>query len=157
MEILQHLVDNHNHAFYLVGGISLVVELAVLGLGGPLLFFGIAAFITGLLINVGLISGWEAEIFTLAVITAVIALVLWRPLKNFQNAGGGADTSSDMIGLTVPVAVDINSKVGGKIRYSAINWNARLAEDSGVEVIAAGESCTIAGVEGTTMLVKPQA
>ena len=151
MDIIQYLLDNHDQTFYLIGGVSLVVELALLGLGGPLLFFGLAAFFTGALSSFGVISGWDLEIFTLAISTAILAIVLWRPLRNFQNAGGGPDTSSDMIGLNVPAATDI-SRSGGKIRYSGIDWNARLSVDAGVETIAAKELCIIVGVKGTTML-----
>jgi|TARA_B110000908_G_scaffold73202_1_gene88305 membrane protein implicated in regulation of membrane protease activity len=153
MDIIQYLLDNHDQTFYLIGGVSLVVELALLGLGGPLLFFGLAAFFTGALSSFGVISGWDLEIFTLAISTAILAIVLWRPLRNFQNAGGGPDTSSDMIGLNVPAATDI-SRSGGKIRYSGIDWNARLSVDAGVETIAAKELCIIVGVKGTTMLVE---
>lgn len=133
----------------------MVIELTVLGLGGPLLFFGLAAFITGALSGFGVISGWESEIFTVGVCTATLAIVLWKPLKNFQNSGGGPDTSSDMIGLKVPAASDINKR-NGKIRYSGVDWNARLNSDAGVETIAAKELCIIVGVEGTVMLVEPQ-
>ena len=155
MDIMQYLLDNHDQAFYLIGGVSLVIELALLGLGGPLLFFGLAAFITGALSGLGVISGWESEIFTLGISTAILALVLWKPLKNFQNSGGGPDTSSDMIGLKVPAASDINQR-SGKIRYSGVDWNARLSNDAGVEIIVAKELCVIVGVKGTTMLVERQ-
>lgn len=155
MDILQYLQDNHDHAFYLLGGLSLVVELTILGLSGPLLFLGIAAFITGALSALGLINGWETEIFTLGVTAAALALLLWQPLKKFQNAGGGPDSSSDMIGLDVPAATDIDQS-SGKIRYSGIDWNAHIAADADVDTIAAEQMCTIVGVEGTTMLVKPR-
>ena len=153
MDIIQYLLDNHDQTFYLIGGVSLVIELALLGLGGPLLFFGIAAFITGALSGLGVISGWESETFTVGVCTAILAIVLWKPLKKFQNSGGGPDTSSDMIGLKVPASSMIN-QTGGKIRYSGIDWSARLSTDAGVESIAAEDICIIVGVEGTTMLVK---
>ncbi len=155
MDIFQYLLDNHDHTFYLIGGLSLVMELTLLGLSGPLLFLGIGAFITGALSGLGYISGWEAEIFTLGAITAILALVLWLPLKKFQNAGGGPDSSSDMIGLDVPATSNIDQD-SGKIRYSGIDWNARMATDAGVDSIAAEQTCTIVGVEGTTMLVKPK-
>ena len=60
-----------------------------------------------------------------------------------------------MIGLNVMAAANIGQSKG-KIRYSGIDWNARLSPDAGVEAIAAEQMCTIVAVEGTTMLVKPQ-
>ncbi len=68
MDILQYFSDHHDQFFYCLAGLSFIVELTVLGLGGPLLFFAIASFITGILISIGLISGWEAEVFTLGMI-----------------------------------------------------------------------------------------
>lgn len=154
MDILQYLLDHHDHTFYLIGGFSLLIELAVLGLGGPLLFFGIAAFITGALSSMGVVSGWEGEIFTLGILTTVLAIILWKPLKKIQNSGGGPDTSSDMIGLTVPVATAI-TRTEGHIRYSGINWNARLSNEVDVDTIEVKQQCVIIGVDGTTMMVKP--
>jgi membrane protein implicated in regulation of membrane protease activity len=154
MDILQYFSDHHDQFFYCLAGLSFVVELTVLGLGGPLLFFAIASFITGILISIGLISGWETEVFTLGILTAVIAALLWKPLKNFQNSGGGADTSSDMIGRTVPAGSEITA-TQGSIRYSGVDWNSRLSKDAGVESIAEGGQCVIASVEGNVMLVKP--
>ena len=154
MDILQYFADHHDQFFYLLAGLSFIVELTVLGLGGPLLFFAIASFFTGILISIGLISGWEAEVFALGILTAVITVLLWKPLKNFQNSGGGADTSSDMIGRQVPSSSEITA-TGGRIRYSGIDWNSRLSEDAGVESIAEGEQCVIASVDGNVMLVKP--
>ena len=154
MDIIQYLLDHHDQTFYLIGGLSLIVELTVLGLSGPLLFFGMAAFITGALSSLGIISGWEAEIFTLGISAGILAALLWQPLKRFQNSGGGPDTSSDMIGLQVPASTDINQN-SGKIRYSGIDWNARLGRDVASDGIKAKEMCTIIGVEGTIMLVKP--
>ena len=114
---------------------------------------GIASLVTALLISVGLISGWEVEILVVGVLTVLIALLLWKPLKKFQNSGGGADTSSDMIGREVKVSKDITAE-GGAIRYSGIDWQARLDASANEAFIAAGEQCIIASVNGNIMLVK---
>lgn len=153
MDIVQYITDNHDHVFYLLAGLCFVVELAVLGLGGPLLFFAMASAITGALVSVGLISGWEIELFVLGVLTAVIAAVLWKPFKRFQNSGGGPDTSSDMIGRQVPASSEI-TRVDGSIRYSGINWTSRLSKGATVDSIAEGEQCIIDAVDGNVMLVK---
>jgi membrane protein implicated in regulation of membrane protease activity len=154
MDLLQYFVQHHDHFFYTLAGLSFILELTLLGLGGPLLFFAIASFITALLISAGLIAGWDIEIFVLGVLTALIAVVLWKPLKKFQNSGGGADSSSDMIGRQVPASSEITA-TGGSIRYSGINWNSRLAEDSVTASIAEGDQCLIASVDGNIMVVKP--
>jgi membrane protein implicated in regulation of membrane protease activity len=154
MDILQYFAHHHDHLFYLIAGISFIVELAILGLGSPLLFFAIASFITGLLISLGALSSWEMEIFALGVLTALTTLLLWKPLKNFQNSGGGADTSSDMIGKQVSASSEI-TLVKGTIRYSGIDWNSRLDAGATVTSIANGEQCVITSVDGNVMIVKP--
>ena len=146
--------EHHDHFFYLLAGLSFIVELTVIGLGGPLLFFAIASFITAIMISAGLISGWELEVFVVGVLTALTALLLWKPLKNFQNSGGGADSSSDMIGRQVPASSEITT-LGGSIRYSGIDWNSRLDADSGTTSTAEGDHCLISSVDGNIMVVKP--
>ncbi len=153
MDIFALINANHDHFFYILAGISFILELSVLGLSGPLLFFAMASLVTALLISFGLLSGWEVEFFTTAVLTGLIALFLWRPLKNFQNSGGGTDTSSDMISRVVPASKDITA-AGGAIRYSGIDWQARLDPGANDTFIAKGDQCIIAAVDGNVMLVK---
>jgi membrane protein implicated in regulation of membrane protease activity len=154
MDILEYIADHHDQFFYVVAGLSFILELTITGMSGPLLFFAIGSFITGVLISIGLISGWEVELFALGLLTVSITVLLWKPLKRFQDSGGGADTSSDMIGRQVPAASEI-TEAGGSIRYSGINWNSRLDEEAGVASIAEGDSCVISSVDGNVMLVKP--
>lgn len=156
MDIAAYISANHAHLFYVLAGLSFLVELTVLGLSGPLLFFAIASFVTAILISVGLISGWEVEIFTVGVLTALTAYLLWKPLKRFQNSGDGSDNSSDMIGRQVPVSKTVSVSEGA-IRYSGIDWNSRLADGAGVESIEEGQLCVITSVNGNIMLVKPLA
>lgn len=153
MEIFELINASHDRFFYVLAGTSFILELSLLGLSGPLLFFAIASLVTALLISVGLISGWEAEILVVGVLTVLIASLLWRPLKKFQNSGGGADTSSDMIGRAVTVSKDITAEEGA-IRYSGIDWQARLDASANEAFIAEGEQCIIASVNGNIMLVK---
>jgi membrane protein implicated in regulation of membrane protease activity len=151
---MQTFLENHQLIWYAIAGLSLVLELGIMGLSGPLLFFAIASAVTGILVNIGFISGWQSEVLAVGLLTAVITLVLWKPLKNMQNSRSKTDNSSDMIGLQVPASDDI-TRDSGSVRYSGVNWNARLAEDVDIEMIENSSSCTIVAVTGTTMLVKP--
>ncbi|WP_085300628.1 NfeD family protein [Cognaticolwellia mytili] len=154
MDIISYLNENHAHLFYLMAGISFVIELTILGLSGPLLFFALASVLTGILIRLNILSGWESECFTVGLLSGIIAWVLWKPMKRFQNSGGGADTSSDMIGKKVPSSNEITHEKGS-IRFSGIDWSARLSSDCHETSLAANSSCIITGVNGNIMLVKP--
>ncbi|NQZ25520.1 MAG: NfeD family protein [Colwellia sp.] len=151
---MQTFLENHQLIWYAIAGLSLVLELGLMGLSGPLLFFAIASAITGVLISLGLIDGWQSEILVVGVLSAVITLLLWKPLKKMQNSRSKTDNSSDMIGLQVQVSDDI-TKASGSIRYSGINWPARLADDVNIELIENNSQCTIVAITGNTMLVAP--
>ncbi len=149
---MEYFLENHDHLWYLIAGLSFVIELSIMGLSGPLLFFAIASLITGVLVNIGLIEGWKIEIFTIGILTALTAIILWKPLKKLQNTKVDTDNSSDMIGLQVPVSAEITA-ISGSIRYSGINWNARLAENCGVDKISEPNQCKIVAIKGNIMLV----
>ncbi len=151
---MQTFLESHQLIWWAIAGLSLVVELGVMGLSGPLLFFAFASMITGVLISFGFVEGWQSEVLVVGVLTAIITLVLWKPLKKMQNSRSKTDSSSDMIGLQVPVSEAITT-TAGSIRYSGVNWQARLAEGVELEVIESNSQCIITEIAGTTMLVKP--
>jgi membrane protein implicated in regulation of membrane protease activity len=154
MDIAAYISANHDHFFYALAGVSFLVELTLMGLSGPLLFFAIASFMTAILISMGLISGWEIEVFTVGILAAFTAFLLWKPLRRFQNSSDGSDNSSDMINRQVLVRKTV-SQTAGAIRYAGIDWTSRLDKDAGVESIDEGKLCMITSVDGNIMLVKP--
>ena len=151
--IIDYLFNNHDKLLYCLAGILLLIELTIIGLSGPLLFIAISCALTGVLVSLNLISTWEIELLFIGVFSLLSALLLWKPLKLFQGTGTVTDNSSDMIGQTVPVSERVTA-TQGSIRHSGINWTARLAKDSQVEQIEAGELVLIAGVTGNTILIK---
>lgn len=151
-QVLSYFSENRDHLLFIIAGLSFLIELSVMGLSSPLFFFAVGTFLTAIMVSFGLVNEWEMILFTVGACTAIAAAVLWGPLKRFQNHGGGPDTSSDMIGRTVPVSETITA-TNGKIRFSGIDWNARL-DNKSTAPIAAGEHCVISGVEGNIMIVK---
>jgi len=150
---MEYFLENPDYLWYLIAGLSFVIELSIMGLSGPLLFFAMASLLTGILVSIGLIDGWQSEIVSVGLLTALIAFILWKPLKQFQNTKSNTDNSSDMIGLKVPASSEINAS-SGTIRYSGINWQARLADEANVELISEKSLCQIVAITGNTMLVK---
>lgn len=153
MALLEYFSNHHEHFLYLIAGLCFVIELSVIGLSGPLFFFAIAAFLTGVAVDLGLIQGLEIEIFTVGVLTSVITALLWKPLKRFQNAEKTTDQSSDMIGRVVISSSEI-TKHQGSIRHSGIDWPARISPESDSAPIDSDSPCEITKVDGNTMIVK---
>ena len=76
----------------------------------------------------------------------------WLPTKRgdrFLREGGG---DSDLIGVKAPVSQDI-TRVDGKVRYSGIDWSARLDRASPVEIIPIGIMVQIVAVDGNVLIV----
>ncbi|MEI6897089.1 MAG: NfeD family protein [Psychromonas sp.] len=151
--IFDYLVHHHDTLLYIIAGLSLLVELTVIGLSGPLLFFAIACAITAVLVSLNIVSSWEMELLLVGLFTLLSSVLMWKPLKRFQGSGHVSDNSSDMIGQNVPVS-EVLTQHGGSIRFSGINWTARLSEDSSHESIAIGEYVKIHAVDGNIMIIK---
>jgi membrane protein implicated in regulation of membrane protease activity len=150
---MEYFLANPDHLWYLIAGISFVIELSIMGLSGPLLFFAIASLMTGILVSTGIIDGWQSQILSIGLLTALVAAILWKPLKSLQNSIEKTDNSSDMVGLKVLVSADVTA-TAGSIRYSGINWQARLADDANVTTITEQSQCVIVAITGNIMLVK---
>lgn len=151
---MEHFSQHHDHLLYAIGAICLLLELGVLGMSGPLLFIAVGCIASGVLVTLNVISGVELEVLMVAVFAFVSAVGLWKPLKKFQNAGGGPDTSSDMIGKKLLVTFAI-SRDHGRVSYSGIEWQARL-DATVVEPIAVATQALVVGVDGSLLIVKPQ-
>jgi len=150
---MQYFFEHHDHLWFLVAGLSFIIELSIMGLSGPLLFFAIASLFTGILVSIGFIDGWQSEVLIVGLLSVFVAITLWKPLKRLQDSKSDTDNSSDMIGLKVLASSDI-TEISGSIRYSGIDWQARLAEDANTELIKVENQCSIVAITGNTMLVK---
>jgi len=150
--LVDYFLQHHDKLLYLLAGVCLVVELTIMGLSGPLLFFSIGCTITGLLVTMGIFSGWELEVLSVGIFSMLSALILWQPLKTFQGVQRVSDQSSDMIGQIVAVSAPVNH-TNGCIRYSGINWQARLDDNSPPEALLSGSRAEIIAVEGNVMII----
>lgn len=151
--VIDYLFYHHDKLLYLIAGGSLLIELTLIGLSGSLLFFAIGCALTGVLVSLNILSSWEMELLFVGLFTLLSSIIMWKPLKRFQGSGKVDDSSSDMIGKMVTVSKTLN-KQGGSIRFSGINWTARLAQDSNDTSIAVGELVKIHGVDGNIMIIK---
>lgn len=152
--LVEYFVQHPDFLLYSIAGICLILELSVLGMSGPLLFLALGCLLTGMMVSLGVISGWEIELLSVGLLSALGAVFLWKPLKKFQNAGPGRDTSSDMIGKILPVTHPI-TRDQGSVSYSGIDWPARL-DPAYNEIINAGNRACVVAVEGSLLLVKPE-
>lgn len=150
---MDYFLQNYDKLLYIIAGVSLVLELTVMGLSGPLLFFAIACGITGVIVSAGLITSWEFIVLSVGILSLFSAFILWKPLKSFQGPTQVSDNSSDMIGQIVPVSEEVTVN-GGSIRHSGISWQARLDSNSTLKSLEKELRVEICAVDGNVMIVK---
>jgi membrane protein implicated in regulation of membrane protease activity len=143
----------HPHIFWLsLGGVLLAAEM--LGGNGYLLWSGVAAIVTGLLVWL-LPFGWEWQGVVFAVLTLLAAWLWWRWLSNRVRQQARADSQLNQRGqqlvgkiFTLDTAL-INGR--GHMRVGDSSWPV-LAEDD----LPAGTRVEVFAVEGITLKVRPR-
>ena len=148
----------HQGEFWIVCGFAiLIIEVMFLGMAtGVLLFAGLGALVTGLLMQLGLLpETWLAGLSSFGIGSGVITLVLWKPLKRLQ--GGKTpdkDRSSDLIGLEFVLTQDIDLQTPGRTRYSGVEWRVEISPEADTQLISAGQRVTVTSVDVGIFRVK---
>ncbi|WP_318441565.1 NfeD family protein [Photobacterium leiognathi] len=125
----------------IVGGtILLGIELLVLG-GTTLVItiVGVSMYITALALF--FVKASPLHAFTaLTIVTPIVTIVSWKPLKALQDRTSTAHVESDFANITFILKSNISPTEFGHHRYSGIEWNVKspqtLASGTLVRVIA---------------------
>lgn len=135
---MQYILSHLPQSLVVLGLILLAIEVMVLGFSTFVLFFiGIGTIATGALMAMGLIpETLLMSLFTTAIISALIAVFSWKPMKRMQNKVEVKQVNNDMIGHQFILAEDL--AIGGTIshHYSGINWKVKATKalPAGTEV-----------------------
>lgn len=152
-------LNHHQGEFWIaVGFLLLAIEVLVMGMAsGVLLFAGLGALATGLLMLAGVVpETWLAGIAGLGISSGLITALLWKPLRRLQGTHAPSrDTSSDLIGLEFVAEQDMTPLQPGAKRYSGIQWRVEIDQDAGVDAIAAGQRVIVTSVDVGVFRVKP--
>lgn len=118
-------INNNLAQFVLVLGLALLaIEILVLGFATFFLFFaGLAAVITSILIWMAIVPAEPMmALLSTAILTALSALVLWKPLKQMQEDREPSVAQSDLIGLRFTLQQAVSPQQSGLYQYSGIQW-----------------------------------
>ncbi len=146
-------ISNHlTESLIIIGLLLLTIEVVVLGFSTFVLFFvGVAALFTGLLMFAGFIpETLMSAVLSVAIITAMDAVLLWKPLKNMQTKVDKKVAESDLIGHGFIVETDISPNNEGRYHYSGINWKVKTSTE-----IQAGSKVKVVGTEVGVFYVEP--
>lgn len=135
--------NNLAETLLIIGIALLAIEIVVLGFSTFVLFFvGAAAVVTSGLLYIGLIpDSMLAALLCTAIITAISAALLWKPLKNMQAKVDTTKAKGDLVGHRFILVEDVAPEMTPIYRYSGIDWklkaNEHLVSGTKVEVTEA--------------------
>ncbi len=151
--ILSHLPE-----FFLALGFLLLAIEAITGFSvGILLFSGLGALTTGLLMNFSILpETWIAGVSCTGISSGIITGLLWKPFKKLQgdNTHAEKDNSSDLVGHEFTLESDINATQMANVNYSGINWKVQIDHASKIDTIKAGQRVVVNSVEVGLFKVK---
>ncbi|WP_372763254.1 NfeD family protein [Pseudoalteromonas sp.] len=121
---MSFITDNLPQVLMVLGILALIIEVAVLGLTTfILLFLGISLFVTGLLMSLGIMTdSITTALWSNTLITAALAILLWKPLKKMQSNVDRKQVNSDFAELTFVLSSDLNEQQVSTYKYSGISW-----------------------------------
>lgn len=140
-------------AWFLVGLLLLLAELVTPGF--VVIFFGVGAWVTALLIAFGLLPSFNAQLLTFMV-ASVVALLLFRKkgkslFEGRRGGGYGANEAVDsIVGEKAVVVADIAPNVTGKVEFNGSHWQAEADV-----AIAKGTTVSVVERRNLTLIVKP--
>jgi membrane protein implicated in regulation of membrane protease activity len=135
---MQYLLSNLAQSFIVLGLILLAVEVLVLGFSTfVLIFVGIGTIAAGILMALSMVpeTVFNAILVT-AVISTLVAIVSWKPMKRMQNKVESNQTTNDIIGYRFVLADELPLGQTVTHRYSGIDWKVRAKQplEVGTEV-----------------------
>lgn len=135
------MFSNISQTLLVLGLLALIIEVLILGCSTlVLLFFGIAMLLTSGLIYIGIIdANWISTLSTLAIITLLLTIALWKPFKKLQNKPAKTDVNTDFAVITFKLEKDLLPSERYTFNYSGIQWlikaDTTIAKDVTVKVI----------------------
>ena len=135
-----------------------MLPFAVPGVLEVLLALAIGAFVSAALIW----FGWLPEdtslvLLSLAMLTALSALLLWKPLRKLQKTGirlQEDSTISDFVGTELVLTEQATKNSDSHIQFCGLEWRVRLDPEDHATVIDAGQRVFISSAAVGVLLVK---
>ena len=152
-------IQNNQSGFWIAAGFTmLAAEVLLFGFTTIILMFaGLGALMTGLLMMFGLLpETWIAGTSCFGISTGIISALLWKPLKSMQdNRTSSRKPSSDLIGHEFAVQQRVTTQQPGTYRYSGIDWKVEIDAEAGVDTLEAGQRVTVSSVDAGIFRVRP--
>jgi inner membrane protein len=107
-----------------------------------LFFVGLAAVAAGGLMTIGVVpDSMLSALSSVGVLTALSAMLLWRPLKSMQGNVESKKVTSDLVGHSFILNEAVSMTKNPTYRYSGIDWNLSSEQE-----LSAGTVVEVTGV-----------
>ncbi|MDC1383948.1 NfeD family protein [Candidatus Puniceispirillum sp.] len=135
--------NNLSESLIIAGLALLVIEVVVLGFSTFVLFFvGLAAVVAGGLMAFGLVpNSMLSALSSVGVLTALLTMLLWRPLKSMQGKVESKRVTSDLVGHSFILNEAVSMTKNPAYRYSGIEWSLSSEQE-----LSAGTLVEVTGV-----------
>ncbi len=151
-------INNNFPGFWIALGFALLAaEVLVFGFSTIILLFaGIGAIVTGLLMTAGLLAEtWTAGLSCFGIATGISSALLWIPMKKLQNGSvSKSGLSSDFIGIDFILNEDVSVTKPGKHPYSGVEWKVEIDKDSEHDSFMKGDRVEVTSVDAGIFRVK---
>jgi hypothetical protein len=135
-----------------------LLPFAIVGVLEVLLALAIGAFVSAALIWFGwLPQDTSLVLLSLAMLTAVSAVLLWKPLRKLQKTGVRIQEDSaisDFVGTELVLTEQASKDNDSHIQFCGLEWRVRLDPADIATSIEAGESVRISSASVGFLLVK---
>lgn len=150
-------INSHLPGFWIALGFTLLaMEVLLFGFTTIILLFsGMAAITTGLLMMLGLLpETWLAGMACFGVSTGIYSLLLWKVLQKLQISGKPSrKPTSDLIGYEFVLQEDVTATNPGQHRYSGILWKVENDHKTS-DTLPAGQRVKVTSVDVGVMRVQ---
>ncbi len=135
-----------------------LLPFAIPGVLEVLLALAIGAFISAALIWFGwLPQDTSLVLLSLAMLTALSAVLLWKPLRKLQKTGVRLQEDSaisDFVGTELVLTEQVHKDSDSHIQFCGLEWRVRLDPTDMATTIDAGQSVLISSASVGFLLVK---
>lgn len=129
------------------------VPFVMTGVLEVMLAVSLSTLTTALLVQLGIVSGnWPLLLSLIAGLTAVFAVLIWKPMRALLKRPPASGDVSDFIGMQLQLPADFDAQHNPYLQFSGIRWQVRAESAT---TLAALHAVVVTRVEVGALWVRP--
>jgi hypothetical protein len=147
------LFGNTAQTLMALGLFLAVIDVVVFGFATFFLtLIGLSMLVTGGLIYASVLPDqFNSILLSVAILSAVFAVLLWKPLQQLQKKQQLSKVTTDLTGITFVLEQDVSPANPGKYHYSGVDWKVEASVE-----IRKGQTVEVTELQVGIMKVVPK-